>query len=353
MKKTPYRRPDLAAVRHGHLHWQEEVREWLDQADDWLAGRATGTDGERAHDLVALHGKLTRLDPALLGPLDDCDTHRHLASAIEAGGRELIEQAVAAIDLDGWREELAALDQAVDSADADAAEVVRWAAELLDELDDAELICWAGQRSGAEPAGPRDALDGCVREVVRRGSVLLHAGVFVQALGWAIRPDLPAADPDLADTARKLVYLLDLLEEVEVGREPLPPWQLPGSPPCTQRIVPAADELQLNVIPACAPAPPIAARPEEEVAALPPFRWERPGERVEARMVIPQKAPPDGKLYLEFRGGSYGGQPVVLGGLRGTVNPRGYAAFDWEDVRAVEPFLDVLLVGQQKWKRID
>lgn len=352
MKRSPFYRPSLAATRGDRLPWQEEVRGWLDQADDWLTGLAAGTDSERAHDLVALTGKLERLAPDLLTQLDGRGTQPRLTAAVAAGGRELIDLALRVIDLDGWHEEMDAILQVAESPSADAAELVHWAAELLDELDDAELIWWAGRRAGLEPTGLRADLDQCVREVVRSESAFRHAGVFVQALARPILPDLADVDPDLAETTRKLVYLLDQLEEVEADLAPLPPWNLQEPPALVGRIEPAADDAPPGVIPAFIPAPPIAARPSAEEPAVPAFRWKQAGQRGEARLLVPQKAPPDGKLYLEFSGGSFGGLAVVLGGLRGTVDPEGFAAFDWEELRAVEPFLDLLLVGRHKWQRI-
>ena len=79
--------------------------------------------------------------------------------------------------------------------------------------------------------------------------------------------------------------------------------------------------------------------------AVPPYLWRSPDGR-EAVLAVPQIAPPDRTLVLALHpGDDLVGQPVLLGGLRGTVAAGGVVAFDWDDVVAVGAMAEHLAVG--------
>jgi len=311
------------------------VRGWLKELEDRLTGRPDD-------DLVRLCGKLLRIAPERLRSLDPrqilAQAERKLATEPDR-----IRRAVAMIDPGTWLTELARTDSAQDDGTLSEAEAARRASELLDELDDMELIWYAARGAGVEPAGLRADLDRCIRELVHQADLFGAIGVRVQALAFPLRADLPTHDPDLAVTARKLVHLLDLLEEAEADRAPLAPWAIPrqGGPPLPAGLTPEPT----GRIPPRQPRYAIAATPDEERAAVPSFRWRSPDGRHTARLDIPQKAPANAPLYLEFSDLKLAGQAVLLGGLRSVIDEQGQAPFDWDEVRAVEAHLPLLLVG--------
>ncbi len=103
-------------------------------------------------------------------------------------------------------------------------------------------------------------------------------------------------------------------------------------------------------IPARDPVYPLAASPDQEKSARPSIKWRSADGKQTARLDIPRKTPADRLLYVEFSAGGLVGQPVVLGGLRSTINDKNQAVFDWDELHAVQAFLHVLLVGtQQPW----
>jgi hypothetical protein len=113
----------------------------------------------------------------------------------------------------GWLAEARLLEAAADTLpDADLADRAR---ALLTTLDDAELAAWAARHFGRPDPGLEASLADCTAWVRDHPDLFLLCGTHVQAVGQALRPDLPGFDLVLAWTADKYVVILDDLEQAE------------------------------------------------------------------------------------------------------------------------------------------
>jgi hypothetical protein len=332
MNPSRYYRPWLAATAAGLASAGDVVRGWVAALDARSASGDSAASAPAALRLLALVGRSRRVPPGVLAGADPGGVLAR-AEAVIADRPALVAAAVGAADPDGWVLRVAAAGESRPAAGADAAR------DLIDAFDDYELVWAAARAAGADPAELRERLDAAAALLAARPDVFLPAAVFTQAVGATIRPDLDAADPLLGRTAGTFAVLLDAIEAAEADARPLPPLGVAvraAAPP-----VPAA-----GLIPPLPPEYAIAAGAVPELPPVPPFRWRSPDGAAGARLDFPTRPPPDRLVHLRFRRVvPPAGARVLLGGLRGVVTADGRAGFDWEDVRAVEPILDTLLVG--------
>ncbi|MHB1556525.1 MAG: hypothetical protein ACYC61_03475 [Isosphaeraceae bacterium] len=214
MDQNPYINASLPATREGVCDPAVEVESRLATLADILAGRPPNGDESLAYDLLATVAWLERVRPEILQSLDPDDLAGQARRRIEAEGEVLAERALGVPNPVAWIDEAETL-RASYEEEWDSAERATLACRLIDDLDDAELAVWMAGRLGAHDPELHDGLDRCRTWLVEHPDAFLAAGVYIQAVGQALRPELRQADPKLAATADKVVLILQALDDME------------------------------------------------------------------------------------------------------------------------------------------
>ncbi len=214
MDRNPYINASLPATRDGVCDPAVEVESRLAKLADLLDGWSPDGPESLAYDLLATVAWLERARPDLLQSLDPGDLVGAARRRIEAEGKVLAELALRVPDPDAWIEEAEALLASYEER-RNSAERIEWACRLIDDLDDAELAACMASRLDAHDPELQGGLDQCRAWVAEQPDAFVAAGVYVQALGQALRPDLRQADPELAATADKVILILKALEDME------------------------------------------------------------------------------------------------------------------------------------------
>jgi hypothetical protein len=342
MNAEPYVRPSLGATRDGVPDPATEVGAWLEQLDDLLAGRTPQGGAHDAYDLLAATARLRRCRPALLAELGASPLLDRAGEALAAVGPDLARRALTVPNPDAWLAEARALDDAWDDVD-DPAGRTACAARLVADLDDADLVCVTAARLGEDDAELARALDGCDRWLADHADAFFHASVWVQAVGLALRPDLPEFDVVLARTAEKYVVLLDAFIAAEeelafAGQPPLPPGvarllRLGGVADHGPAVLHFPN--WLNITRAKAGA---AAR-QAPPAGLRLRRWSAPGGAFFAELVLPGPVTDPARTPLRLFFSDSAGesaralarQPVRLASVPGVIDDEGRVLFTLQD----------------------
>lgn len=209
-KKNPYVRPSLSATLVGLTDPRGMVRNAAVLLEDALEHRITEGQAHAAYDLLASWGKLRRVRPELLaeagadGFMPRAKRHIH----------ELIPLALTVPNTEAWLDWVRKFDASYEEVIAEA-ERVRWAGQLIGDLDDAELVAAVAEEQGHQDPELKAGLDSCRNWLRRRADLFYAASVEIQGIGQSVRPDLAAAEPALARTAEKFVWLLDAFVQVE------------------------------------------------------------------------------------------------------------------------------------------
>ena len=249
---------------------------------------------------------LERVRSELLQSLDPDDLRGSARRRIEAEGRALAEQAMRVPGPDAWIEEAEALSDSYEEP-IDPAERAALACRLFDDLDDAELAAFTAGRLGVQDPGLQQGIDRCRDWFAQHADAFLSAGVYVQAVGQALRPDLPQCTPDLARTSEKVVQVLQALEDMEADLafrwvEPIEPealWPLierfaSGQPVGDFEADSEGDRRGIGV-----ESMPIAAVypfQAEEVFSFPVFQLAAQGGEPESLPITCEWRSPDGKF---------------------------------------------------------
>ncbi len=227
-----YVRKTLAATRNGVVDPSVEVHLWLDELQDVVRDygedlRSQQLPTEPAYDLLALLGKLRRARRDLI---DDGDGRSEFEEAIllfEGNSQLLCQAALSVPNGEAWlhaaTEYAASFDQVLD-----VGEETRWAVDLLEDLDDAELVIAVAARQGITDPEVENDVGRCTEWLGGHIDLFLPASVYAQAVGQTLRPDLEQWDYELAATVLKFVDLLDEAEQAEYEMQhpivkPLPP----------------------------------------------------------------------------------------------------------------------------------
>lgn len=212
--ETPYIRPSLTATRLGVPDPALLVDLWLDRfLEESESSEKIGP--ERAYEIIAHFGRLERCRPDLLAAAGRADTLSRTLARVRSRMAELVKTALVIPEPSGWLRAATDLANACDDG-ADESETAEIAADLLEELDDADLVAWVARSGGLADTILEDGLAECRSWLANNPDRFFPAGVLVQGIGQTLRPDLVAVDVGLAATADKFILLLDSLEEAEV-----------------------------------------------------------------------------------------------------------------------------------------
>jgi hypothetical protein len=226
LDQNPYVRPDLPATRSGVCDPACEIESRLGNLADLLAGWSPQGPAVWNYDLLATLTWMKRIRPEFLTRLDCEDLVGQGRRLVESQGAAAAQEAIWVPNPEGWLEEAEALQATYEDA-GDPTERATRAYRLFNDLDDAELLQLAAAQVGIDDGELDRGLDRCRAWFVAHADLFLGAGVYVQALGQALRPELARTDPKLARTADKLIWMLDALEELEAdlefrGIDPIP-----------------------------------------------------------------------------------------------------------------------------------
>jgi hypothetical protein len=223
MQASLYIRPTLRATRERIPDPGLLIDIWLDRLDDGCRrarppllaqGRCSGDLDEDVYDFLSTWARLCRVRPELLTDSGREADWQALSAAVKERGAELAGRALVVPDPEGWLREARQFQEAVDSP-AEDADLSLWAERLLTDLDDADLAAWAARQFGHPAEALEEKLLECNRWLGEDATLFALCGVFVQAVGQTISPDLSGQDLGLAWTADKYVVLLDALEQIE------------------------------------------------------------------------------------------------------------------------------------------
>ncbi|MFO0878136.1 MAG: hypothetical protein U0840_12370 [Gemmataceae bacterium] len=185
---TPYIRNTLTATHQGIPDPSSLVDLWLDQFLEAVAADLLG----EPYDCLALFGRLQRCRPDLIAATGRQQTWQTACEQVRTNLADLAERAASVPDPNGWLREASSLADACDEGVGDA-ELTDWAAELLADLDDADLIAWAlgpGSNDALE-----EGLGRCHAWLADNPDRFFPAGVLVQGIGHALGRIYPPSMP--------------------------------------------------------------------------------------------------------------------------------------------------------------
>lgn len=180
---------------------------------DALDHRLVEGESHEAYDVLASWGKLRRVRPELLTQVKAGDLMSRVERFIRQPG-EVVELALTVPNTEGWVEEAIGFDASYEE-DLPEAERVRWAGQLITDLDDAELVAAVAEELGHADAELKSDLDSCRSWLRKRPDLFYAAALGIQGIGQSLRPDLAVAEPRLVRTAEKYIWLLDAFVGVE------------------------------------------------------------------------------------------------------------------------------------------
>lgn len=369
-----YLRPSLTATLRGVPDPLLLVDSWLWELEDLkrsVAENAANCD-ELHYDLVSLRERLRRVRPDLLDQLAAAETIAWADAATSRLRTEDLQAAMKVCDLDSWVGDAEKLGLSAEDW-MEPSDRAAWAEAVLTDLDDADLVLCLAERKEVFDDRLADRLASCNAWVADHAELFLPAGVWVQAVGQTIRPDLPEQDVGLAVTAEKFVNLLDTLEDAEADGDyrNIRPFDSSLAKQLWQKAadslghgLPVGDGRPVLRRPSVADswlppayAPLVAAAAEEDVPEfLGPFFWNSPDASVEARLVIPARstAGESENVVVTFhrlvdgcRAADLAGTPVLLSTVAGVIGTDGTAVFVLGQLRAAcQP--PTLRVGSQQ-----
>jgi hypothetical protein len=169
-----------------------------------------------AYDLIVNLGKLKRVRPEML------DDHalqiiKEVEARLAQHGHDLAEMALSVLHPPGWLDEAREFESSYEDMVAEV-ERIEWAAELITDLDDAQVFIVMARRLGIEERAVEPIehqLDECEEWLLNHVDEFLPASMAIQIMGQTLRPDLGEVDYDLAATASKFPLLLIELEQIE------------------------------------------------------------------------------------------------------------------------------------------
>ncbi len=213
MNEELYIRSDLTATRQQLADPALLIDLWLDRLLDlWQV--PSGDRISYSYDLLAGWARLKRARPDLVANTGRLDEWGAVDAEIRSQGLELARLAVQLPDPDGWLDEADRYENAL-YAPVEDADLGEWSERLLTDLDDADLAVWAVRQLDRPAENLEEKLKKCGSWLEEKAAAFAPCGVYIQAVGLSLRPDLPLYDLALAWTADKYVVLLDALEEVE------------------------------------------------------------------------------------------------------------------------------------------
>lgn len=307
---NPYVRERLAATRRGVASAEVLVDLWAARLFGLLEEVDGAPTSTQAYEVIAGWARLLRCDPGTIEALGASARWESASGRVQANLAAWLPAALTVPEPEGWLREAAGLAEAWDD-DAPAEELAEWAEQLLCDLDDADLVAWAARREGRADAALEEGLAKCAGWLAENPDRFFAAGVFVQGVGRALRPELPGFDLGLAGAADKFVVLLDALEDIEERMGEVPTVRLEHP---SWRDFPKVELV-------------LAAEVEEEAM----FRrlWRSPDGEGTARLVMEPRQKADAVVRVRIKGAS---GPVRFAGLEAAVSEGGFAEYRYEDL---------------------
>lgn len=220
--ENPFVNPALAATRCELPDPKLAIEPWLDRLADMDEGVHAVGESEWAFDHLVTVAALWRVRPELLSDEETQRLEKWSASA-ETGMHELLPLAIALPDIDGWIDEAERMDAAWWDPAFPAADQAAWAAQVLRDLDEVDLLLGLARDHQRKYPKARfvEKFARLDRETRAAWAWFLDnldafepASLHVQALGMAMRPEI-RPDEVLGEAAEKVVLILEELERTE------------------------------------------------------------------------------------------------------------------------------------------
>lgn len=178
---------------------------------------------EPAHWFLTTYGRLSRLHPCLLPmPEGNSDVLSDAQALIEERGGDLVRAAAGRREASGgaakWLEQAAALVRSYEETESSAASRLHTARLLLNQLDDLDLLRYAGGRADpgdqAVAGEMRKQAAACYQFVTEHAAGFLAAAEDCRRILSLMRADLPSVDRDLARTALKYMRVVEAADQM-------------------------------------------------------------------------------------------------------------------------------------------
>ncbi|MCX7700219.1 MAG: hypothetical protein N2039_05030 [Gemmataceae bacterium] len=359
----------LRATREGQTDPQGVVADWIDELESVLENEELTSD--EAFTLLATREKLRRVKPEFINDENGWQVLKAAEQRIAAGPHSLLESALALVNPQAWLEDLRRLHASFEDEDEiDPYEQSIFAAQLIDDLDDAQLLLVAAQRFGIQDNQLEEQLDLCESDLVAHADLFYEATIHVQSIGLTLRTDLDETDYNLAATTLKFIDLLEAAEVVEAENNfdhitPLDPdlaralyHALREEAGYTQ---PRRTFLKLmnkyrrafELLPVAAATPHGPTEPPQR------FVWRSPDGSAFARMILPgTPTSTDEEIRIGFFKASdqtpftaLAGKRIRVGDAEATVRPEGWSAFSLKDlVSSKEPWKLMVESDETEWQ---
>ncbi len=170
-------------------------------------------DPQIAYDLIATWGRIKRCKTELVEKYLG-DAARKLEEIIISDMERLLEMAVRVPDASAWlqyAEKVSTASENLMFRDPDVESHLY--CDLLEQLDDAELVCWAASRR--EKDLPTIDLEPCFTHIQENIEKYINAAGWAHGIVQTTRTDLMESDPELALTLEKINWILKEFKEAE------------------------------------------------------------------------------------------------------------------------------------------
>ena len=203
---SPYVRIELESSDMSQQFVDDLVLDCLERLELTLAEDQRQPDV--AYDLIAKTRRLERVRPEIITRLDPNGILKRASDRLSQGWRVLLDAALTVPQPEGWlrdAEEMAGTGQGL----LDTVDLAAWERQLIDDFDDAQLLASLCEEKAIEHAELSRKLQSCRQWIETHDYEFLDAGLYVQALGHAMRPGLDQYSPILTATAELYEVLLD------------------------------------------------------------------------------------------------------------------------------------------------
>ena len=349
-----FQRPVLRATQAKVPDPLAEVETLLDRASGVLEGQFDDEPNQRAYEMLALWGALSRVQDKLLSRADKDKVQRDLDVQIRQHGKHLAPEAIEILNPAAWLKSAKALTDLMVQEPIPAEQAVGSACDLLQDLDEADLVLAAAEELDAGDPALAKQLRECLNWAIACPDVFLPGAVFIQAMAATFKAALENDPSPIAATCDKYVFLLDALEHAEADMRMESDRKF--DPKDLKRFL--KEKWETSWLP----------MPQERVLAAakgsrPPgvsvLYWDEPGSRRYARLITmsAQSASNENEslvvkfvLKSEKPCTALAGRRITLAGITSKIRKDGTARFRLDDLRYCRTSPPELIVGTKKWR---